>query len=222
MRINQFVAQATGLSRRTTDLAINSGRVSVNNKSAVIGQTVKITDRVLLDNKVIHAPKSQTTILLNKPSGYICSRDGQGAPTIYDLLPAKYHKLKHVGRLDKDSTGLVVLTDDGNLAHELSHPSFNKVKVYEVTLNKPLQGKDRLDIETGKVNLDDKPSIMKILKLKDKNSYQVKLSEGRNRQIRRTFEKLNYVVIGLKRTNFGKFNLNQLENKKFIIIEKAV
>jgi 23S rRNA pseudouridine2605 synthase len=221
MRINQFVAQATGLSRRSTDQAIKDDRVLVNDLTASLGQNIKDNDVVTLDNNRLSIPKSSTTILLNKPVGYVCSRDGQGAPTIYDLLPAKYSKLKHVGRLDKDSSGLVVLTDNGNLAHELTHPSFEKEKIYRAKLDRPLSLKDKQLIEHGRINLDGKPSVMKIKELDD-GLLEVKLSEGRNRQIRRTFQLLNYEVERLNRESLGQFNLDQITDNKYIELSRNV
>ena len=125
-------------------------------------------------------------MLLNKPVGYVCSRKGQGSQTIYDLIPAKYHHLESVGRLDKDSSGLLLLTDDGELANKLTHPSFRKEKVYEVTLDKSLHESDLARLQHG-IELDDGTSRFIISPLKAQNSYLVTISEGRNRQIRRTF-----------------------------------
>src|SRR5690606_37238412 len=101
-------------------------RVTVNEHRAYIGQTVQLNDVVTLDGQVLNLPESHTTIMLNKPPGYVCSREGQGSKTIYKLLPEKYHSLKPVGRLDKNSSGLLLLTDDGELANRLTHPSFKK------------------------------------------------------------------------------------------------
>src|SRR5882672_6095978 len=100
MRINVYLAQATGQSRRSADKAIAAGSVKVNNKQAVLGQEVSTKDTVTLNNKVISLPEQKTTIILNKPVGFVCSRAGQGNKTIYELLPHKLHDLKPVGRLD--------------------------------------------------------------------------------------------------------------------------
>lgn len=219
MRVNQFVAQATGLSRRHSDKAILDGRVKVNGELAKIGQLINPKDQIYLDNGLIKLPTSRTTILLNKPVGYVCSRDGQGAPTVYDLIPKDYQSLKHVGRLDKDSSGLVILTSDGNLAHELSHPSFGKIKKYTVELDRPLANMDKIEIETGRVVLDDRPSIMKISTHgNDGNEIDIELSEGRNRQIRRTFAAIGYEVIKLRRDSFGPYDLSQLGSETYIKI----
>ena len=202
---------------RSIDRAIIDGRVKINNKIAVVGQNVELADTVTLDSKVVVFPKSKTVLLVNKPVGYVCSRDGQGSPTLYNLIPEKYHKLKHIGRLDKDTSGLVVLTDNGDLAHELSHPSFNKTKVYSVVLDRPLKISDKKLIESGKVKLDDKPSFMMIkINLKRPTEIEVELHEGRNRQIRRTFEVLGYMIKKLNRIKFGPYQLSQLANDIYI------
>src|ERR1044071_5751143 len=107
MRLNKYIASGSQLSRRAADAAIAAGRVQVNGKPAEQGIDVSDTDVVTLDNRAITPAVNTTTIMLNKPPGYVVSRDGQGAPTIYDLLPPEYRHLNPVGRLDKDSSGLL-------------------------------------------------------------------------------------------------------------------
>jgi 23S rRNA pseudouridine2605 synthase len=220
MRVNQFVAHATGISRREIDLAISNGRVKVNGKTAVLGQLVEDIDKVSLNNKIVELPKKTTILIINKPVGYVCSRDGQGSPTIYDLVPAQYQKLNYAGRLDKESSGLVVLSDDGDLVYELTHPKFSKSKLYSIELNKQFETKDKHLIETGRVSLDGKPSIMRIINSGTQfNKIKIELFEGRNRQIRRTFSKLGYEVTKLRRDALGKYKLSQLEGRTYIKVE---
>jgi 23S rRNA pseudouridine2605 synthase len=215
MRINKFVAQATGLSRRAADAAIAKGRVKVNGTVPVEGQQVSASDVVTLDDRSITPVVKTLTLILNKPVGYVVSRDGQGSPTIYDLLPAKYYGLKPVGRLDKDSSGLLVLTNDGQLAHELTHPSFQKEKVYQVELDKELQRADREAVEKG-VKLEDGISALKLRG--EGRKWTITMSEGRNRQVRRTFSAKGYTVTKLHRTQFGPYTLNTLPLEKYIIL----
>ena len=210
MRINKFIAQAIGLSRRKADEAIAMGRVTVNGQTPPAGAQISETDTVTFDGKTISVPSSHTTIMLNKPVGYVCSRNGQGSQTIYDLLPAEYHALKPVGRLDKDSSGLLLLTDDGDLANELTHPRYAKQKIYEITLNKPLEPLHHQMINDIGVQLDDGPSKLQLEKIDDSTKWRVTMSEGRNRQIRRTFAALGYTVTALHRTQFGDYRLGQL------------
>lgn len=211
MRINKFVASATGMSRRAADTAITAGRVLVNGAEPAFGQEVTHQDQVTLDGQKLSALKVQT-IALNKPAGYVTSRDGQGAKTIYDLLPASLHHLKPVGRLDKDSSGLLLLTNDGDLAQQLTHPSNRKTKVYEVVLDKPLAPLHRQMISDMGIRLDDGPSQFHIERLTDGDDqhWRITMQEGRNRQIRRTFAAIGYTVTGLHRTQFGQFQLGDL------------
>ena len=207
MRINRFVALATGMSRRAADKLIESGQVIVNGQTAEAGTPADDSDSVSLDGQRLRLPENPLIIILNKPVGYVCSRNGQGGKTIYDLLPPELRMLKPVGRLDKDSSGLLLLTNDGVLAHKLTHPSFQKEKIYEVELDKPLAPEDKVAIEHG-VRLDDGPSKFNLQG--SNKTWQVKMHEGRNRQIRRTFASLGYTVTKLHRTHFGAYMLNSL------------
>lgn len=213
MRINAYVARASGLSRRAADHAIDDGRVLINGRAAELGQTIATGDTVTLDGKLLRPPIATTTIMLNKPAGYVCSRQGQGSQTIYDLLPQRYHRLKPVGRLDKDSSGLLLLTDDGALANRLTHPRYGKTKIYAVVLDKSLAPADEKQIGDG-VNLDDGISKLQLVRSSD-STLTVSLSEGRNRQIRRTFAALGYTVTSLHRVQFGDYRLDDLPVREY-------
>ena len=211
MRINKFVASATPLSRRAADAAIAAGRVLVDGAPAEQGMDITETSKVTLDGQPIVPAVNTITIMLNKPRGYVVSRDGQGSETIYDILPAEYHHLNPVGRLDKDSSGLLLLTNDGELANQLTHPKYQKNKVYEVVLDKPLQPLHQQMIADMGVQLEDGRSQFIIRRLERGNTeYEVTLHEGRNRQIRRTFAALGYIVTRLHRTQFGSYTLSGL------------
>jgi 23S rRNA pseudouridine2605 synthase len=217
MRINKFVAQSSKLSRRAADQALKAGRITVNGTIASPGQIVTTKDKIKFDG-VILKPLGLCTIMLHKPIGYIVSRNGQGKPTIYDLLPKHYQYLQPVGRLDKDSSGLLLLTNNGNLAQKLTHPSFNKIKSYDVILNKPLKLTDQLALKRG-VQLSDGSSHLQINGSGKK--WQISMVEGRNRQIRRTFEHIGYQVKYLHRTVFGSYELGTLSVGKWQIIKKT-
>lgn len=204
MRINKYIALATGMSRRKADEAVTWGRIKVNGNVATAGQDVQDTDTITLDGDPVAAPTRYQTIILNKPVGYVVSRDGQGSKTIYDLLPKPFQQLKPIGRLDKASSGLLLVTNDGDLAQRLTHPSYNKEKVYEIELYIPLKETDRKAIEKG-VELEDGISRLQLAG-KDK-TWTVIMHEGRNRQIRRTFEKCGYTIAKLHRTQFGDYFL---------------
>lgn len=212
MRLNRYIAQATGISRRAADSLITEQRVKVNEELAQLGQIVHVTDQVTIDGKALELEPKTIAIMLNKPVGYVCSRDGQGSSTIYDLLPTELHNLKPVGRLDKDSSGLILLTNDGKLAHELTHPSFEKTKVYQIELDKSLEESMESKIEEG-IQLEDGLSSLE-LSGSGKN-WTVTMHEGRNRQIRRTFEAVGHTVTHLHRIKFGPFSLESLAPGKF-------
>jgi 23S rRNA pseudouridine2605 synthase len=219
MRINKFVAAATGLSRRTADAVIASRRVTINGRLPVVGQEVQPVDRVMLDGEILVLLDKQT-VLLNKPAGYVTSRDGQGAPTVYELLPTELHHLKPVGRLDKESSGLLLMTNDGDLAQQLTHPSYQKVKLYEAALDKPLQPLHRQMISDMGVQLEDGRSQLQLERLHDGNdkAWRITMREGRNRQIRRTFSALGYTVTKLHRTHFGTYHLEAVPVGQFTLI----
>jgi len=218
MRINKFVANASGLSRRKADELIDTGKVTVNGQVPERGQDITKTDTVSLGERVLTLPATMT-IMLNKPAGYVVSREGQGSRTIYELLPPEYHSLKPIGRLDKDSSGLLLLTNDGDLANALTHPSQQKDKLYQITLYKPLKPDDKTKIEQG-IQLEDGLSKLEVRDMSqesgkgsstlDSISFEVRMHEGRNRQIRRTFAVLNYEVKTLHRTQFGDYTLDSL------------
>lgn len=220
MRINKFVASSSGLSRRKADEAILVGRVLINGKTPEFGQQASPSDVVTLDGAVLTPPKEHTTIMLNKPVGYVVSRDGQGHKTIFELLPPEYQELQPVGRLDKDSSGLLLLTNDGNLANDLTHPSQQKIKIYEVRLNAPLQPLHHQMISDHGVQLNDGGSKLQLERLIDGDDYgwRVTMHEGRNRQIRRTFSSLDYTVKKLHRTHFGNYTLGDLAPGKINIV----
>jgi 23S rRNA pseudouridine2605 synthase len=211
VRINKFVAAATGMSRRAADAAIAAGRVSVNSGPPATGQDIQPSDVVMLDGGTLSQPELRT-VMLNKPVGYVVSRDGQGNQTIYDLLPMAIHHLKPVGRLDKHSSGLLLLTNDGALAEQLTHPKYEKTKEYEIVLDIPLQPLHRQMIQDHGVQLDDGPSSFQVDRLHEGNdrAWRITMHEGRNRQIRRTFEALGYRVLKLHRTRFGTYTLGGL------------
>lgn len=210
MRINKFLALHTSLSRRSADIAIANGRVKINKSLATAGMDVSETDSVMLDGVPVHNQKPrQVILLLHKPAGYVCSRNGQGSKTIYDLLPNDYKNLKPAGRLDKYSSGLLLMSNDGDLINELTHPKKQKDKIYRVVLDKPLNPTDQKAIDNG-VKLEDGVSRLQLCKDKDSFTWIVKMHEGRNRQIRRTFKALGYEVVALHRTNFGDYDIGNI------------
>ena len=222
VRLNKHLALSLGISRREADDAIASGKVLINGTAATLGARINLTDTVTINGKPVTAHVEYQYLLLNKPAGYVCSRRAQGdTPTIYSLLPNQYQALKSVGRLDKDSSGLILLTNDGDFAHKMTHPSFKKVKIYNVRLNNPLEPLHQQMISDYGVQLEDGPSKLQLEKLDSASlRWRVTMHEGRNRQIRRTFAALGYQVTRLHRITFGVYSLDSLQSGKFIEVQQ--
>lgn len=214
MRINKWLAERTNLSRRRADDAIVAGRVTLDGRAAEPGDSVTPESTVTLDARpILNKPAApKILLLLNKPVGYVCSRRGQGSKTIYELLPPRLHYLNPVGRLDKESSGLLLLTNDGALANQLMHPRHGKKKVYQLSLDKPLSPEDKNKIVQG-IKLEDGLSRLELFG--NGRNWTITMQEGRNRQIRRTFEALNYKVTKLHRTQFGEYKLQALKSGLF-------
>ncbi|HSX02446.1 MAG TPA: pseudouridine synthase [Candidatus Saccharimonadia bacterium] len=218
MRLNRFVAGASGLSRRAADAAIAAGRITVNGQPVALGALVAPGDTIELDGQPLVLPQTHHYIMLNKPVGYVSSRRQQGGnPTVYDLLPPHYAALRPVGRLDRDSSGLLLLSDDGDFIHRYTHPSFGKDKLYELALERPLTSADRRQLEAG-VALADGPSRVRVAQAAGRQ-VAVVLGEGRNRQLRRTFGALGYGVTRLHRTAMGPYRLGQLAIGAWVAVE---
>lgn len=217
-RLNKYLAFHLGVSRRQADNLIATKNIAINDTPAVVGARVYSGDKVTINGNPIGTRKTYTYLMLHKPINYVSSRKRQGdTPTIYSLLPGKYHNLKPVGRLDANSSGLLLLTDDGDFAFRMTHPKFQKTKQYTITLNKELQPLHQQMIADFGVQLDDGLSRLGLTRASDttRTEWIVTMSEGRNRQIRRTFAALGYTVVGLHRTHFGTYILNELPSGKW-------
>ena len=220
VRLNKFLAERVGLSRREADEAISRGEVLVNGRVAVLGCQIDRNDKVCYNKSIIPFSTEFSYVAMNKPEGYVCSRKKQGsAETIYALLPPEMRTLKTVGRLDKDSSGLILLTDDGDFAFRMTHPKFVKHKVYEVTLDRALEPLHQQMIADFGIELKDGKSKLGLTRLDDsRRKWRIEMSEGRNRQIRRTFGALGYAVERLHRTQFGGYSLANLATGKYKLL----
>ena len=220
MRLNKFLASAGVGSRRTCDDYIVAGRVRVNGK-VVQKLGIKIdesSDKVTFDDRELTRHLELKYIMLNKPAGIITTAsDEYNRQTVLDLIPLE-ERIFPVGRLDQDTTGLVLLTNDGDLANHLIHPRYKIPKTYHALLNKKIHPKDIYHFERGLL-LDDKitaPCKLSEIRVIDNCSYlEVIISEGRNRQIRRMFELLDYEVETLERIAFGPLHLGGLKRKEW-------
>lgn len=220
LRLNKHLALVLGISRREADNLIEQGRVSINGTAAKLGARFTESDNLALNGKPLKGDVIYQYIRFHKPVGYVCSRRPQGdTPTIYSILPKSLHALKAVGRLDKDSSGLLLLTNDGDFAYQMTHPKFHKTKTYEITLNSELEPLHQQMISDYGVQLDDGISKLQLERLSEvhRKQWRVTMHEGRNRQIRRTFQALGYEVIKLHRTQFGAFELDTLPPGKYEI-----
>ncbi len=221
-RLNKHLALQLGISRREADELIERGQVTINGQVATLGARFNAGDKVALKGEAVRTGTDLQYIILNKPIGYVCSRRAQGEnPTVYDLLPDEYHDLKLVGRLDKNSSGLIMLTNDGDFAYKMTHPKFRKTKIYTVRINKDLAPLHQQMISDYGVTLEDGVSKFMLGRLSqsDRKVWQVTMSEGRNRQIRRTFESLGYEVQKLHRTNFGNYTLGDIKTGTYEIVD---
>lgn len=209
-RLNKFLALQLGISRRQADEMISSGKILVNGKIAKLGARFIESDEIKIGDRLISSELNKKQYLLfNKPKGYVCSRKKQGEnQTIYAILPKKYHHLKPVGRLDKDSSGLLILSNDGDFAFRMTHPKFRKNKEYLVRIDQPLEPLHQQMISDFGVNLPDGKSQLGLDRLDESRMFwRVLMSEGRNRQIRRTFASLGHNVVYLHRVVFGAYFL---------------
>ena len=207
IRLNKFIAHAGICSRREADMHIKIGSVKVNNKVMTeMGYKVKPTDEVQFDGQRLKAEKP-TYVLLNKPKGFIATtRDEKGRKTVMDLVAnATKARIVPVGRLDRPTTGLLLFTNDGDLAKKLTHPSTGVKKLYHVVLDKNVSGQHLQNIKEG-ITLDDggiKADEVSYVQGASKREVGIALHSGRNRIVRRIFEYLGYEVITLDRVLFA-------------------
>ena len=225
IRLNKYIASSGLCSRRKADEYIENGQVMVNGKIIKeLGFLVSEQDKVFVDKKLVR-PAKHEYYRFYKPAGYITTCDDEkGRKTIYDLLPDNLAGLKPVGRLDKDSTGLLILTNDGDLINALTHPSVKVPKVYMVTVNAQVkkseleQMANGIEIEPDKIAYAD----IQVLELDSKHTeMRITLYQGMNRQIRKMFEHFGYEVKVLKRIQHATLNLDGLKRGEFKPIKPA-
>ncbi len=216
MRINKFLAEQGVASRRGADELISAGRVAVNGKTAKAGDDVSPSDVVTLDGKILSHKVKFEYYLLNKPKGYVCTvKDDKGRKTVLDLLPAGAGRVFPVGRLDYASEGLLILTNDGDLAYRLTAPQSEIPKTYlvrvEGTLPQTALNRLRTGVEIEKGVMTGKCKVTVIETDKAFTKLHVTLTEGKNREIRRMFEAVGSHVDFLKRIKIGELTLSGLD-----------
>ncbi|HUE95942.1 MAG TPA: pseudouridine synthase [Longimicrobiaceae bacterium] len=216
LRLQAFLARAGIASRRKSEDLITAGRVTVNGRTAELGSKVDpARDTVRLDRRVVTLLPAEW-ILLHKPRGYVTTRDDpEGRKTVYDLLPPALHHLFHVGRLDRDSSGVLLLTNDGETANRLLHPRYGTTKEYRVdVVGKPDAGTLRQLVEG--VDLEEGTAHAESVALRgqvDDEIYRliVVLREGRYREVRRLLEAVGHPVHRLFRRSFGPIEIGRLQ-----------
>lgn len=220
MPLNKYLAHCGICSRRDAAELIKDGKVKVNNEVITEpGYKMANGDQVSVNGKKVTVSKNLVYILLNKPKDYITTTDDpKNRKTVLDLLKnATRERVYPVGRLDRNTTGVLLITNDGELAQKLTHPSNEVKKIYAVTLNKPLTKADFDKILKG-VILEDGPAPVDVLAyddLNDKTKVGVEIHGGRNRIVRRIFESLNYEVKHLDRVTFAGLTKKNVERGKF-------
>ena len=214
IRLNKYVANAGVCSRREADVYIAAGNVTVNGKTITeMGFKVKRTDEVRFDGRLLN-PEKKEYVLLNKPKNFITTtRDEKGRRTVMELISnATKSRLVPVGRLDRNTTGLLLFTNDGDLAKKLTHPRYGIRKIYHVELNKNLKADDLrkiqegLMLEDGLIKVDD----VSYLNNAPKKEVGIEIHSGKNRIVRRIFEQLGYEVVKLDRVIFANLTKKDL------------
>lgn len=225
IRLNKYIANAGVCSRREADELIKSGAVMVNGKVVTeLGTKIAPSDKVQFGNETLSLEKNRY-ILLNKPKAYLTTvSDPQNRNTVMSLIKdACPERVYPVGRLDRNTTGLLLFTNDGAITKKLTHPRYGIKKIYHVVLDKPLTKADMVTIAGG-IELDDGfikvDSIEYITDAKDKKEVGVELHSGRNRVVRRIFEKLEYRVEKLDRVYFAGLTKKNLPRGKWRFLEE--
>ena len=228
MPLNKFIAHAGVCGRREAADMVKQGLVKVNNiLIAEPGHKVSAKDEIKVNGKKIFLSKNLVYILLNKPKDYITTTDDpQNRKTVLDLFKNKVkERIYPVGRLDRNTSGVLLLTNDGDLSQKLTHPSNEVKKIYAVTLNKPLEKKDFEKILNG-VELEDGLASVDVLAYadtKDKTQLGVEIHSGRNRIVRRIFEHIGYDVKNLDRVMFAGLTKKNVERGKWrFLTEKEI
>ena len=218
VRLNKYLASCGIGSRRACDELIASGRVDVNGAPCIkLATRVTETDSVRVDGKRVF-PKEEIVVIFHKPRGYVCTRsDELGRDTIYSLLPASLHALHHVGRLDTDSEGMLILTNDGDLSQQLMHPSKSVEKEYLVTSNQAFENAHLDQFLAGVFTEEGKLKAKHIERISARR-IKVVLDHGAKRQIRVMFEALGYQVTKLLRVRIGNLWLGDLETGRWAVL----
>ena len=216
VRLQKALADAGVASRRACEELITDGRVSVNGEQITqLGTKVNPEkDELAVDGEIINANKSKSYLIFNKPAGVLSTMsDPEGRPSLGDYFKERSERLFHVGRLDKESEGLIVLTNDGEIAHRATHPSYGLVKKYIVEIEGHLSAIQAQELRDGMRLEDGLARALEVIVLREptpKNAWiEISIHEGRYHIVRRMFEELGLPVLRLIRTEFGPLNIGE-------------
>ena len=216
MRINKYLSSSGLASRRKCEDYILDGRVSVNGEIVTnLAFDVSEKDKVFVDNKIVSLPQKFTYLMMHKPKGYLTTiSDDRNRKTVMELLPDNLKMLKPVGRLDYNSEGLLLFTNDGDVAQNVMRPAKQVIKTYSVKVEGEVKSADVCEMEKGVETINGEkflPCKIKVIEIRDrKTKLEVQITEGKNREIRKIFDKYGYNVIFLKRVSIGSIKLGGL------------
>lgn len=215
VRINKFLADAGIASRRKSEKLILDGEISINGKTMTdLAYQVKNTDIVKYKNKIVKPVNKKYYLMLNKPIDYACTNSKKhDDKIIFDLIDIDT-KLFSIGRLDKDSRGLILITNDGDIYNKIIHPRNEIFKKYIVEIDRDFRKEDKYKLESG-IDIGGYITTKSKVKILSNKKIQIEISEGKNRQVRRMFATLGYNVIDLNRISIGKINMSKLEIGKY-------
>ena len=221
IRLNKYISQSGLCSRRAADELIKKGKVQVNNKVCdQVGTKINKNDKVIV-NKILIKPEKNIYVLLNKPKDYISTnKDTHNRRVVFDLIKGINERLFSVGRLDRKTTGLLLLTNDGDIAKKLTHPSYKIKKIYSVTLEKKISNDEISQIKNGLFIEDEYIKVDNIERLEKDYEIGIEIHMGKNRIVRKIFESLNHRVSKLDRVLFGPFTKKDLPRGKWRILNQ--
>jgi pseudouridine synthase len=226
IRLQKFLADAGVASRRQCETFIRVGRVRLNGET-VTAMGVKVSpsnDRILVDGKPV-ATQKKLYVALNKPAGYLCTaKDTHNRHTVFDLLPKSWPRLHTVGRLDFDTEGLLLLTNDGDFSLHLTHPRFKVEKRYEVLINGLLSQPQATQLRAGMIVDNERmkaEQVGRVRNLSNQTRFEMVLTQGKKRQIRRMLSALGHRVVRLKRLNIGAIELGSLKTGRWRFLTPA-
>ena len=217
IRLNQFLSRSGISSRRDADELIKTGKIKVNGKPVrTLGVKVdSVKDKIEFQNQKVVITREKVYLALNKPRGYLSTtRDDFNRPKVIDLIEDQSIRLYPAGRLDLNTEGLLILTNDGDFSYKLTHPRHQIPKVYLSELNRPLKTEDKKKLEKG-VELEEGKTLPAEILTLSRNKIQITIYEGKKRQIKRMLALFNYKVIKLKRTAIGPLKLGNIATGRF-------